>query len=109
LRLRRPAKEAGAGSIHNKAACAAYATLFTIRQEALREGRGAQLTVGVGLEHGLTGLARRRRGGGEVAARWRRARSRRAPAAPARAVQPVRWLLGDASFDLAEESACGEE
>ena len=40
---------------------------------------------------------------------WRRARSRRAPAAPARAVQPVRWLLGDASFDLAEESACGEE
>lgn len=32
-----------------QAACAAYASLFSSHQEALREGRGAQLTVGVGL------------------------------------------------------------
>ena len=32
-----------------KLACDAYSQLFSVRQEALREGRGAQLTVGVGL------------------------------------------------------------
>lgn len=31
------------------AACVAYASLFSAHQEALREGRGAQLTVGVGI------------------------------------------------------------
>jgi len=31
------------------AACSAYASLFSAHQEALREGRGAQLTVGVGI------------------------------------------------------------
>ncbi|KAJ1453668.1 hypothetical protein M885DRAFT_618863 [Pelagophyceae sp. CCMP2097] len=50
LVLRRPPADGDAtGDAAAAAARATYAALFTVRQEALREGRGAQLTVGVGL------------------------------------------------------------
>ena len=52
LRLRRPDGGASGASVLHKAACQAYATLFSLRQEALREGHGAQLMVGVGLIRG---------------------------------------------------------
>ena len=48
LRLRRPTSESGAGQQH-KLLCSVYASLFSAHQEALREGRGAQVTVGVGI------------------------------------------------------------
>ena len=49
MRLRRPdsveLRDAGAG----KLLCSVYAALFSAHQEALREGRGAQVTAGVGI------------------------------------------------------------
>jgi hypothetical protein len=52
MRLRRPDGGSSSQSALHKQACAAYATLFSLRQEALREGHGAQLMVGVGLIRG---------------------------------------------------------
>ena len=49
MKLARPDDEATRKTPLGQAACAAYAQLFSAQQEALREGRGAQLTVGVGL------------------------------------------------------------
>ena len=48
MRLRRPAAAARATPL-GRLASSAYADLFTARQEGLRDGRGAQLTVGVGI------------------------------------------------------------
>ena len=55
LRLRRPTSE-DSGELSGRAGAAAavlarkvYSELFTVRQEALREGLGVQLAVGVGL------------------------------------------------------------
>ena len=49
MKLARPDDEDTRKTPLGQAACAAYAQLFSAQQEALREGRGAQLTVGVGL------------------------------------------------------------
>lgn len=48
LRLHRPDLDDVRASAVGQQACAVYAALFTTHQEALREGKGAQLTVGVG-------------------------------------------------------------
>ena len=55
LKLRRPDGASSKDSALHKQACAVYATLFSLRQEALREGHGAQLMVGVGLIRGKIG------------------------------------------------------
>lgn len=47
VRLRRPDGEGREGS-QGKLLCSVYAAMFSAHQEALREGRGAQVTVGVG-------------------------------------------------------------
>ena len=49
LRLRRPTSEAARASALGKLASSAYEQLFTARQEGLREGRGAQLMIGIGI------------------------------------------------------------
>ena len=49
MKLRRPDDAASREAGHGKLLCAVYASLFSAHQEALREGRGAQVTVGVGL------------------------------------------------------------
>ncbi|KAL1522710.1 hypothetical protein AB1Y20_017685 [Prymnesium parvum] len=49
MRLHRPDVEEARRTPLGQQACAVYASLFTAHQEAVREGRGAQLTVGVGL------------------------------------------------------------
>jgi hypothetical protein len=49
MRLRRPDSADDRKGEQGRLLCAVYATLFAAHQEALREGRGAQVTVGVGI------------------------------------------------------------
>ena len=49
LRLHRPDSSEGRDSAAGKLLCSVYAALFSAHQEALREGRGAQVTAGVGI------------------------------------------------------------
>ena len=55
MKFRRPDGGASNASALHRLACDVYASLFSLRQEALREGRGSQLMVGVGLVRGTIG------------------------------------------------------
>ena len=48
MRLHRPDVDEARRTPIGQQCCAVYASLFSAHQEALREGRGAQVTVGVG-------------------------------------------------------------
>ena len=49
LRLHRPDSTEARDAASGKLLCTVYAALYSAHQEALREGRGAQLTAGVGI------------------------------------------------------------
>ena len=49
MRLHRPDSSEARDGAAGKLLCSVYAALFSAHQEALREGRGAQVTAGVGI------------------------------------------------------------